>query len=575
MSPEQASADSEVDGRSDVYSLGCVLYEMLAGEPPFTGANAGAVIAKRMVQPAPSVRVVRDGVPETLDRAVRRALSRSPADRFNTAEAFRRAIAKTDGDTPKPSTRARRGERRTESIAVLPFQNLSRDPKQEYFVDGMHDAILGQLAQIGALRVTSRTSVAQYKGSDKRIPDIARELKVDAVMEGAVLSAGDTVRIHVELIQPTPQERCLWGKTYDRSLRDVLALHSEVARAVAEEIRITLTPDERSRLARSRAVDPEAYQHYLIGNFQVLQFTEAAFRNALQHYQQAIEIDPGYAPAYAGQAVAYIELGSWASSLPPSAVREKALAAALAALARDPMLAEAHMALGQIKQLFEWNWAEAEAEYTRGIALNPRSTHAILVYGNYLMTVGRFEESAAIARQAVDLDPLSAYAIFQVGWALTHMGRNPEALEEYNRALELAPDDANSHLEMAQFYGEGGKVDQASRYAERAEALLGKGASPAWLGRLGSAYGIANREADARRILNVLMTRAEKEYVPPTCPACICASLGEVEMALDLLDQAYEKRDVIMVWLKVRHHFDPLRAEPRFQELLRRMKFPN
>jgi serine/threonine-protein kinase len=594
MSPEQASAEREVDGRSDVYSLGCVLYEMLAGEPPFTGRNALAIIAKRMSQPVPSVRVVREGVPDGLDRVVRRALSRSPADRYDTADALCRAL-KTAADatfqdvdadsgnatsrrttSPTTATRPRRREpRRVESIAVLPFQNLSRDAQQEYFVDAMHDAIIAQLAQIGGLRVTSRTSVAHYKASTKTVQEIARELKVDAVMEGSVLSAGDSVRIHVELIRPGPRERYLWGQTYDRNVRDVLALHSEVARAVAKEIRVALTPEELTRLGKSRPVNPEAYRHYLVGNFHLGKWTESAFRQALDNYQQAIAIDPDYAPAYAGQAMAYIELGSWASTLPPAAVSAQAKAAALAAIERDPMLAEGHIALAQIKQLFEWDWAGAEAEYSRGIALNPSAAHALLIYGNYLMTLGRFEQAGTIARRAVELDPLSAYAIFQVGWALDHLRRDDEALADYEKGMELAPNDASQLLELAAFHGERGRIDVASGYAERAESLLGAGAAPAWLGRLGYGYGIAKRPADARRILNRLMTLAEHEYVPPTCLAVICAVLGETETAIDLLEEAYEKRDVIMVWLRARHGFDPLRAHPRFQDLLRRMNFPD
>jgi serine/threonine protein kinase/Tfp pilus assembly protein PilF len=526
MSPEQASAEREVDGRSDVYSLGCVLYEMLAGEPPFTGPNALAVIAKRMSQAAPSVCVVREGVPENLDKILRRALNRSPADRYHTAEALRRALGTPADETLKVPTRTRREARRIESIAVLPFQNLSRDPQQEYFVDGMHDAILGQLAQISALRVTSRTSVAHYKASSKSIPEIARELKVDAVMEGSVLLAGDSVRVHVELIVPTPRERSLWGKTYERNLRDVLALHRDVAQAVAEEIRITLTPEEQTRLGKSRAVNPEAYRHYLIGNFQLGKLSEAAFRQALEHYEQAIAIDPDYAPAYAGQAMAYIELGSWASRLPPAAVHEQAKAAALAALERDSTLAEAHIALARIKQLFEWDWQGAEAEYQRGIELNPRASYALVIYANYLMSVGRFEQAAAIGRRAVELDPLVGDAYFQVAWALDHLRRDAEALKEYEKGLELAPDEPGYLLELAQFHGERGRFEEASRYAEKAESFLGAKAPAAWLGRLGYDYGIANRPADARRILNQLMTRAEQEYIPPTCPAVICAVLA-------------------------------------------------
>jgi serine/threonine-protein kinase len=318
MSPEQASAEREVDGRADIYSLGCVLYEMLGGEPPFSGRNAQAVIAKRMSQPAPSVCVIRAAVPKKLDRIVRRAMNRSPVDRFQTAEAFRLELVAAATDSGGETGAAMRSRSSwVQSIAVLPFESLSPDPVQQYLVDGMHDAIVAQLAQIAALRVTSRTSVAHYRNSNKTLPQIARELKVDAVIEGSVLCNADRVRVHLELIRPAPTEHRIWGQTYDRDIRDILALHSEVARTVAGEIRATVTADERRRLAETRVVHPEAYRHCLIGDFQLGQSTEAAFRDALQHYEQALLIDSDYGPAYAGKAVAYIELGSWASSLPP------------------------------------------------------------------------------------------------------------------------------------------------------------------------------------------------------------------------------------------------------------------
>jgi eukaryotic-like serine/threonine-protein kinase len=589
MSPEQASAE-RVDGRSDIYSLCCVLYEMLAGEPPFTGPTAQSVIAKRMSRPAPSIRVVREAVPEALDRVLRRALSRTPADRYRTADTLQRALEAAEAqrlDALRPDTRqaspgdrstatekvTRRGEsRRIASIAVLPFENLSSNTTQEYYVAGIHDAIMGELARIGALRVASRTSVAPYRGSGMTIPEIARKLKVDAVVEGSVLSAGDAVRVHVELIRGSRREERIWGQTYDRAQRDVLALHSEVARAVAEEIRIELTPEERSRLRAPRSVDPEAYRHYLIGNFHLAKNTEAAFRQALDHYAQAIAIDGDYAPAYAGQAVAYLELGSWASSQPPSAVSAQARTAALIALERDPTLAEAHIALARIKQLFEWDWPGAEAEFRRGIGLNPKAMYALMAHANYEVSVGRFELSAAIGRRARELDPVYADAYFTVGLALHHMGRNSEALKEFDKAIELAPNDLSPVLELAQIYAEIGRHDEAADHAERVERALAGGGPPAWLARLATAYAIANRPADARRILDQLAKR--DGYVPPTCPAVILAALGETEAALDLLEDAYEKRDVIMAWMKVRHHFDPLRGEPRFKDLLRRMNFP-
>jgi serine/threonine-protein kinase len=585
MSPEQASGE-RVDGRSDIYSLGCVLYEMLAGEPPFTGPTAQSVIAKRLSQPAPSVRVVRESVPEAMDAVLRRALSRTPADRHRTADILRRALEAAEDQrhdalrsgTHEASTRVRRAPtsarapRRIQSIAVLPFENLSANASQEYYVAGMHDAIMGELAQIDALRVASRTSVAPHRASGKTIPEIARTLRVDAVVEGSVLSTGETVRVHVELIRATPREERVWGHTYDRAERDVLALHSEVARAVAEEIRIELTPTERSRLRETRIIDPEAYRHYLTGNFHLGKNTEPGFRQALDHYDQAIAIDAQYAPAYAGKAVAYLELGSWASTQPPSAVSAQAKTAALTALDRDPMLAEAHIALARIKQLFDWDWAGADAEFQRGIELSPKAMYALMAYANYEVAMGRFERSAAIGRRAAQLDPVYADAYFSIGLALYHMGRTGEALTEFEKAVELAPNDLSPVLELAQIYGEMGRREDAAGHAQRVEHALGGLGPPAWLARLGTAYALANRPADARRILDQLARR--EGYVPPTCPGVIHAALGDIDAALDLMDQAYDQQDVILTWAKVRHHFDPLRAEPRFQELLRRMDFP-
>ena len=593
MSPEQASGENRLDGRSDIYSLGCVLYEMLASEPPFIGATAQAVIAKRMSHPAPSVRVLREDVPEQLDRVLRRSLSRTPADRYRTAETLRRALesamkeaefgvesgrkpASLRADSsPEGPTLARTDRLRIESIAVLPFENISSNPSEEYFVAGIHDAIMGQLAQLGALRVASRTSVASYKQSGKTISEIARKLSVDAVMEGSVLSVGNNVRVHVAVVRAAPREERVWGQIYDRSKRDVLTLYNEVARAVADEMRVELTPEERTRLRDSRTVNSDAYRHYLIGNFQLGRYNEEGFRKALEHYRQAIAIDPRYAPAYAGQAVAYIELGSWASSLPPQAVYADARAAALAALETDPSLAEAHIALARIKQLFDWDWAGGEAEYRRGLELNPKALHALGLYGNYLTCVGRFEEAMAIGAQGIELDPVSPDGYFQVAWALYHLGHISEALEQFEKASELAPSDPSIWLEVAQIHGEEGRPEQAAAYAERAEGILGTSGPAGWLGRLGTAYALANRPVDARRIREQLYSRAQREYVPPSAAAVICAALGEIDTAIDLLEQGYEKRDVIMVWLKVRHHFDPLRGDPRFQDILRRMNFPD
>ena len=463
---------------------------------------------------------------------------------------------------------------RIESLAVLPFENLSSDPAQEYFADGMHEAIIDHLGRIGALKkVISRTSALRYRKADKSVQQIAHELGVDAVVEGSVLSADGRVRITVQLIEGATEKR-VWGESYERDLRHVLTLQAEVARAIAQEIQVTLSPADHARLAGARVVKPEAYKLYLIGNFKLGQQTEAAFREALQDFGQATEIDPAYAAAYAGMAMAYIELGSWASSLPPEAVYQQAKAAALAALARDSTLAEAHIALARVKQLFEWDWTGAEAEFQRGIALNPNATYAWLTYANYLMSMGRFEQVVTITRRVLERDPLSVFAYIHLGWALEHLGRDGEALEQYRTVLALAPD-WHAYLSLAEYHVMRGEFDEALRNAVKAESLLGPTGPPAWLGRVAYTYAKTDRRADAQRILRAMLERAAREYVPPVDPAFICVGLGENQRALDFLEQAYERRDVQLIWLKIRKQYDPLRDEPRFQDLMRRMNFPN
>lgn len=333
--------------------------------------------------------------------------------------------------------------------------------------------------------------------------------------------------------------------------------------------------EEPTRLGAPHAVNAEAYRHYLIGNLHFDKYNEAGFRQALEQYREAIAIDPNYAPAYVGQAVAYIELGCWASSLPPRAVYADARAAALAAVESDPSLAEARIALARIKQLFDWDWSGGEVEYRRGLELNPKALRALGHYANYLLSVGRFEEAVTIGAKEIALDPVAAAGYFRVGWAMYHLGHEAEAFDQFEKVMELAPNDPNTLLELAQMNGEQGRTKDASSYAERAESILGTSPLPAWLGRLGTAYALADRVVDARRILDDLYARARREYVPPAAMAIICAALGETQTAVDLLEQAYEKRDVTMVWLKVRHHFDPLRGDPRFQQLLQRMNFPD
>jgi len=459
-----------------------------------------------------------------------------------------------------------------QSIAVLPLENLSSDPEQEYFADGMTDELITGLAKIGSLRVISRNSVMKYKGQRKPTPQIAKELNVDVVVEGTVLRSGNRVRISAQLIQANP-EKHLWAESYERDLRDILSLQAEVTQAIAREIRVTLTPTEQARVSKTRPVDPEAYQLYLQGNFQILQESERAYRRAIEDFRQAITHDPSYAPAYAGLSIAYQEVGGWQSSLPFSTFHTQAREAALKALELDENLADGHIALGTL-EFYEWNWAGADRELRRGMDLNPTGTYARILYAGYLAAMGRLEESIAVGRRTVEIDPLSPSAYNELGWALILAGRDSEALQQYKKGLELDPRFAHSYVLLAEYYARRGMSDEVVRNIRNAETFMDETRPPTWLGFLAFYYARVGRREDALRILSELERRAKTGYVPAIALAHVHLGLGEKEKALSFLERAYEDHNVSLVWLKVHWRYDPLRSDPRYQDLLRRMNFP-
>ncbi len=458
------------------------------------------------------------------------------------------------------------------SIAVLPFDNLSSDPEQEYFVAGMHDALIAELARIGNLMVISRTSMLHYKETTLTVPEIARELNVAMIVEGSVFKSGDQIRIQIQLVGSHP-ERHLLAQTYDRALSSVLELQAEVTKDIAEKIKVSLTPQEQSRLADARIVDSETYTLWLKGNFHLTRLNEASFSRALASFQEAIDRDAGYPPAYAGLAMAYIGLGGWHTSGSPHDVIRLAKKAAERALALDPAVAEAHLALGQIRSLFDWDWAGAERAFKQGVDLNPSHTAGRIEYANFLTAMGRFEESIEISRQTLELDPLSPVAYNELGWALSFAGRDDEALELYREGLEIDPDFQQSHTLIMFIDVKRGDFDKALVSLAQGELDL-QTLPPSYMGTIGHLYGLAGWQTEARAILNDLMERRAQEYVPASSLANVHIGLGEHDEALRWLEVAYEERDVFLVWLKEMWIYDPLRSDPRFQDILGRMDFP-
>ena len=453
------------------------------------------------------------------------------------------------------------------SLAVLPLENLSRDPEQEYFADGMTEALTTELAQISALKVISRTSVMQYKGTKKPLPQIARELHVDAVIEGAVQRSGDKVEITVQLIH-APSDRHLWAKSYERDLRDVLEIQREAAHAIADEIKAKLTPPERVHLASARPINSEAYEDYLKGHYS--SYSDRNQRKAIAYFQEAIQKDPNYALPYAGLANSYISMGMpWGSDISPTEVLPQAKAAATRALEIDDSLGEAHLALARVIQLYDWDWQAVEKEYRRALELNPNDAMAHNWYGEYLQEMGRNEEAFAQMRQAMVLDPLSSDSASELGYVFYTARQYDQAIHAFQKVLELEPDYVDAHVGLGWVYEEKKMYREAIAELEKAVNLSKR--HDLVVASLGKALGDSGRKPEARILLEELEERSKHRYISPCLIALVQIGLGEKDRAIASLEQGYAARDQWMLYLKVDPHMDDLRSDLRFENLLRRV----
>ena len=457
--------------------------------------------------------------------------------------------------------------RRIRSLAVLPLTNLSGDPAQEYFSDGMTDALITDLAQMGSIKVISRTSVMHYKKTDKSLPEIARELNVDGIIEGSVQRSGDHVRITAQLIEGST-DRHLWANSYDRDLRDVLSLQSDVAHGIARQIEIALGPQGSSPVA-TRAVAPAVYESYLKGRFELHNGDQAALEEAVGHFQAAIDADPTFAPAYVGLAASYSDLATVFHGEPPLEARPKAFAAARKALELDSQLVEAHVELaGALAD--DWRWSEAEAEYKRAIELSPSNADANADFAQWLNCQGRTDEALSFARRAQELDPLALHGT-DIGWILFSARRYDEAIRELHAVLAIEPDNRSAlwFLGFALIGAE--KYDEAIQTLEKVASATHR--SSAVLGVLVHAYAHAGRRREALQVLDELHRRRKAGYVPPAAFLNAYLGLGDKEEAFAWLERSVEERSKIIQFLKVHPFFDPLRGDPRFAAFLRRANF--
>lgn len=596
MSPEQAAGDRTLDARSDVYSLGCVAYEMLAGEPPFTGATPEAILARKSLEAVPSLRVVREAVPLGVQEAVAKALSKVPADRFVTASEFAQAL--TRGRSAREVvplapgrmarwrlliaaaaalvalavgswsiTRLGQPSPGINSLAVLPLKNLMGDPEQEYFVEGMHETLTAELSKINALKVISRTSTMRYRDADKAMPQIARELGVEGLIEGSVSREGDQVRVTLQLIHG-PSDRHLWAETYQRELRGILALQNEVARDVAQAIRVTLTPEESGRPTSARVVNPASYDAYLRAVYHLSRGTAEALSRGEAELQRAVRLDPLFAKAYARLADVYVWAGYIGYSGWPAG--RAAFTTARAALTRafqlDGSLPEAHLALGRLRWMYDRDVRASERALRRALELDPSLADAHGELGRVLAIQGHYEAAVAVAERARELDPMVAERHGYAALVYFLARRYDDAIRIAHDAIALDPTAPTAYQALGGAYVEKGRYTDALAAFE--DGFERSGGNRIFLGHLGYAYARVGRTADARRILTELQHLHRAGLASPYYVAWTYLGLSKRDSALSWLETTENGGYGHILFLRANPVWEQLRSEPRFQALL-------
>ena len=566
MSPEQASGETDVDGRSDIYSLGCVLFEMLSGETPFTGPSARAIIAKRFVSPAPSVRTTRD-VPESVDAAVGRALARTPVDRYRTGAEFAeamKAILRT-GETAAHTPPEAKSSTARKAIAVLPLANMSADPENEYFSDGMTEEIINALSKVPGVHVASRSSSFAFKGKrDVDVRQVGEKLGVTSVLEGSVRKIGNRIRISAQLVNVENGYQ-LWSETYDRQLEDVFAVQDEISRSIVDALKVQLGGASAQVVAPTKNL--EAYTTYLKGRYHFNKFSEQSLRKALDLFQHALLQDPGFARAYAGISDVWCDLADdWVA---PDDAYPRAKAAAERALQRDPELADAMISIGKVLCWHEWAFGEGVWQLERAIALSPNNSEAQWVLGTALPLVGRLSDGIIAVRRAVALDPLR---VEYAGWLTRFL--------LYDKDYEAAIAQGKELLEVDEEYGRGfvwmgsaylalGNAELALEWFQRGQAL--DRAVRSYDAMIVRALAALDRKEEAEEIMSRLESESRQHYIRSEYLAMGHAALGDFDKAFESLERAYQARSAGLIYLHLDPGYDPLRGDPRYAELIKRV----
>ena len=600
MSPEQVRA-RPLDGRTDLFSFGIVLYEMATGRLPFQGASSG-LITEAILHRDPVAPIhVNPDIPVALQEVIHRALEKDRDLRYQHASDIRAELQRLKRDTESgrrvaledtesaltPSTRRlssdtkhrarvsaalrpQRVSKIIESLAVLPFENVSTEPDNEYLSDGITASLINILATIPKLRVIAQSTVFRYKGREIDPQAIGRELNVRAVLTGRMMQSGCSLRIGTELVDVATGS-LLWGAQYDRKPGDIFVVQDEISNEISEKLRLQLTQAEKKRLRKRHTENDEAYRLYLKGRHYWNKWTEDGFYKAIEQFQQAIAIDPGYALAYAGLADSYVLLG-WNSYLPPKAAFPKGKAGAKIALQLDPDLAQAHTPMAALLWLYDWQWEEAQTEFKRSLERDPTYATANHWYAEYVMTMGRHTEVMARMKKSQELDPLSLIINVAVGWALYFARQYDEAVEQLRQTVELDPNYPVTYWILGLLFRKTGRYELAIAEGEKGVKL--SGGSPLMRAALAHTLGTAGRNKEALQILDELTELGKQKYVAPYFFAGIYVGLGENDRAIEYLERSYEEHSHWLIYLHIDPSMDALRDNPRFHDLLRRVGLP-
>jgi len=613
MSPEQVRGQ-ELDERTDLFSLGLVLYEMSTGQRAFTGNTSGVIFDAILNRPPTPPGRLNPTIPIQLENIIAKALEKDRELRYRTASDLRADLQRLKRDTDSaralpftPGQASRQklrrywphfvwggvlavllllfgmnvgnlrdrvfdgtSQSRIESIAVLPFANLGNDPKTEYLSDGITESLINSLSQLPNLAVMSRNTVFRYKGQATDPQKVGRDLHVRAILTGRLIQTGDELLISVNL-EDVENSRQLWGEQYNRKLSNLVSVQQEIAGDIYGRLRPRLAGEEKKLLAKRPTENVEAYQLYLQGLFYWNKWTQADFKKAADYFTQAVQKDPRYALSYAGLADTYSLLGD-AGYLPPSEAWPKAKAAAMQALDIDDALAEAHTSLGLVREHFEWDWAGAEQEFRRAIELNPNSATAHHWYGAYLANMGRSDQGLRETKKAQELDPLSLIINTSLGWQLYVARHNDQAAEQLRKVLDIDAKFAPARRMLEEVYAQMGKQKEA--VAER-EKILSLSGSPELAASIEEDFFKAGYKGVLQSWLDGLTEISKHGYVSSYSIAQAYMRIGEKEKAFGWLEKAYEERDSGLVSLAVEPMFDPVRSDPRFRDILRRMKLAN